>query len=584
MNYKFDKHKLFLLLIVVVGAGFRFYNLDKGGLWYDEIGTFSVAKESFPFGIINTLYHNDVHCPLFYFFLHFWMKIFGEQELVLRFFSAILGTANIIVFYLAGKALKSRTTGIITALLAMISPLLIYFSQEVRFYPLILLLMTSSLLFLIRFTSKPNTKNLIGLGISNLGIMYSYTIGLVFVFFEALIYAGFLIIKNYQENTLSNRENIKKFLISQAICVILFVPYLPMLFHHLEVSANSFLNFFDWGRFKVIDIFTAVQNWFSPYMFVYKHNYMDTHKDFTEIFGFKTYLVLFFLIAVIPMIIYITAIVRAIFRNKPVLVLFLIFMSFFSFEILMAVNERFILHGKYTVLNLPLIIIIAGYGFSEIKVKKPLLSYITVLSILYYLFIPFSAPHLKRSTAYKKIQKTFHGYNLTKQDKIILTHGSRYVKSYFPEFTSMVFPIDLEYVYFYRQNELLYQIFDKDFIDSVNKKNSRIKFKNFLSTEEPSKKFENYLKNELINQMQPGERLAIYVNRMTGKYKTDELKQLVKNEREYKEKSLARMLISKSSNDIIKTCKKYLKTIDVQKTPGKEIYLFRKQNLNNLNL
>ncbi len=577
MNLKFSRNKLLLLLILFLSAGFRFYNLDKNGLWYDEIGTLSVAKENFPFGIIDTLYHKDVHCPLFYFFLHFWIKIFGNHEFTLRFFSALLGTVNIIVFYLSGKAIKSRATGLITALLGAISPLLIYFSQEIRFYPLIILFISLSLLFLIKFNNKPDIKNLAGLTAANLGILYSYTIGAVFVFLETLFFLGYLIIKNYKEKIPENRGNIKKYLISQLICVILFLPYLPMLFHHLNVSSNSFLNFFDWGDFKVIDIFVSIQNWFSPFVFVYHHEYTDTYSSFMEIFGIKTFMFLFLLIVITPVVLYITAIVRAIFKNKLALALFLIFISFFSFEILMAMNERFILHGKYIVLNLPMIIILTGYGFSEIKVKKQILCYLTVLSVLYFIFIPFSAPHMARSKSYKKIQEIFHEYNLTSRDKIILNHGSRYIKDYFPEYTSIVFPIDLEYVYFYRQKEILNKIFDEEFIESVNKKNAREKLKNFISAEEPSERFENYLKKELIDKMQENQRLGIYINRKTARFKPEELQQIIENNKEYYDKSLARMLISKTSNDILKICKKYLKLVNSKDKTCIEIYLFQKR-------
>ena len=575
---KFHRHKLLLLLIVVLGALFRFYNLDKNGLWFDEIGTLSVAKESFPLGIIDTLYHKDIHCPLFYFLLHFWIKLFGDYEFILRFFSAIFGTANIFIFYLIGKTIKSRGTGLITAFLAAISPLLIYFSQEIRFYPLILLLMSLSLLFLIRFERKPSIKNLLGLGVVNLGILYTYTIGLVFVFFQAVIYLGYMLIKLYKDKKPENRVNIKNFVLTNVFCGLLFTPYLPMFFHHLAVSSNSFLNFFDWGRFTLFDIFVAVQNWFSPFTFVYKHDYTETYASFMEIFGTYGFLILFLFIVAIPAIIFISAIVKAVFRKKIMLVLFLIFAAFFSFEILTAMNGRFILHSKYTVLNLPIIIILSGYGLSEIKYRKPILIYLTILFILYLLIVPFSTPHISRTQVYSEVRSILNSYNLTEKDIVVINHGTRYVKDYFSGQTSIVFPLDLEYTYFYRDLNSLEKIFAKSFIKSVSKQNAREKFKSFLIMEKPPKKFRNYIENDLIAKLPDGAKLAIYINRMTAKYDRQELKKITSSPENYQVKSLARMLISKSSNDILTISKENLTLVDSQKHPHWEVYLFRKNS------
>jgi hypothetical protein len=242
----------------------------------------------------------------------------------------------------------------------------------------------------------------------------------------------------------------------------------------------------------------------------------------------------------------------------------------------MAMNKKFILHGKYTVLNLPVLLLLAGYGISEIKYRKQIIIYLVALNILYLAFIPFSAPHKGRSRAYPLIREVLNEFKLTSQDRIIINHGSRYVKDYFPKYTSIILPIDLEYLYFYRDREMLGNIFDPAFIEGVNKQNAREKLKNFISSKEPPEKFENYFKKEFIDKMPEGARLAVYINRMTGRFKEEELEQITASEKLYSEKSLARMLISKTSNDIIRICRKNLTLIELQKSQGKEIYLFKK--------
>ena len=73
-----------------------------------------------------------VNPPLYFILAWVWQKVFGNSEIALRSLSALLGTATMPVVYAAARELASRRAGLLAAALAATSPLLIWYSQEVR--------------------------------------------------------------------------------------------------------------------------------------------------------------------------------------------------------------------------------------------------------------------------------------------------------------------------------------------------------------------------------------------------------------------------------------------------------------------
>ena len=79
---------------------------------------------------------------------------------------------------------KDEKTGILCAGFSAISSFLVYYSQEVRFYSVLFLFSALGLLYLIKSVKHPNKKNFILYAIFNSLILFTHTIGFVFVFFN----------------------------------------------------------------------------------------------------------------------------------------------------------------------------------------------------------------------------------------------------------------------------------------------------------------------------------------------------------------------------------------------------------------
>ncbi len=134
----FRSSTFILIAILLLATLLRFYRLDAQSLWSDEGASVAQAVRDIPTSVQNAA--GDIHPPLYYILLHFWVIPFGTNEIGVRSFSAVLGVALVGVCYLLGRKLWDECTGLIAALLAAINPFQIYYAQEARMYMLLALL------------------------------------------------------------------------------------------------------------------------------------------------------------------------------------------------------------------------------------------------------------------------------------------------------------------------------------------------------------------------------------------------------------------------------------------------------------
>jgi len=120
-----------LFLILILSLGLRLISLNQS-LWLDEAISANVAKNYSYTDIVTKFSPSDFHPPLFYLTLKAWTSVFGFSEISLRFPSIIF---SLITIYLI-----SRFYGLSSALLLAFNPLYLYYSQEVRMYSLVTLL------------------------------------------------------------------------------------------------------------------------------------------------------------------------------------------------------------------------------------------------------------------------------------------------------------------------------------------------------------------------------------------------------------------------------------------------------------
>ncbi|MFQ6058156.1 MAG: glycosyltransferase family 39 protein [Anaerolineae bacterium] len=177
-----------VLVILVLALALRFYRLEAQSLWYDE-GT-SVAMAGRGLATITRHAAADIHPPLYYYLLHFWVLPFGTGEAAIRALSALTGTALVALTYLLGRRLFGITAGLVAALLSALSPFQVYYSQETRMYILVALLGALSVYLFLWIVDKETSKQVN----RGRGLIYLFTYLLVTIFSLYTHYFAFTIL------------------------------------------------------------------------------------------------------------------------------------------------------------------------------------------------------------------------------------------------------------------------------------------------------------------------------------------------------------------------------------------------------
>jgi hypothetical protein len=119
------RRQIFLLLLVVLAAALRIYQISLYPLTGDEYYSIAGAKT------VTLNWNSIIYSSL----MHFWIRL-GTSEFWLRLPSAIFGTATVAILFRLGEELGGWRTGVVAGLLAATSPFNIDHSQEMRFYSL----------------------------------------------------------------------------------------------------------------------------------------------------------------------------------------------------------------------------------------------------------------------------------------------------------------------------------------------------------------------------------------------------------------------------------------------------------------
>ena len=153
------KRRTWLLLLLVVAAGtfLRFWMLGVKSLWLDE--AFSVYAARLPWlEFLRTMWWGEANMAVYYFLLRGWIHL-GDSEFWLRSLSAVFGVAAIPAVYALGSRFLSRKAGLVAAALLSIHSFHIHYSQDLRSYGLLTLLLILSSYAFLAVLDTPERKS-----------------------------------------------------------------------------------------------------------------------------------------------------------------------------------------------------------------------------------------------------------------------------------------------------------------------------------------------------------------------------------------------------------------------------------------
>ena len=136
------KYSLPLFLITLGGAILRIFQLGKHDFWYDEAWKILSSQN------LYTCYLD--HSSLFNFLLHFWLKLGGKNEFTLRLLPCVFGILCIPLFFLFARSLFPPSVSLWSTFILALSPLHIWYSQELRTHTLATFLLLASLILFLK--------------------------------------------------------------------------------------------------------------------------------------------------------------------------------------------------------------------------------------------------------------------------------------------------------------------------------------------------------------------------------------------------------------------------------------------------
>jgi len=154
------------IVVVLTLAVFALYvcTLGKQSLWCDEGISVEFATGSLS-QILRTLSREDLHPPLYYLILHYWMLLAGISEWALRLPSVLAATLLIPLTFAVVREVwhdqrdvvwAQAIAGTLAAALVGTSPFIAFYAQETRMYSLVAALVLATILAYLKAIRSPS--------------------------------------------------------------------------------------------------------------------------------------------------------------------------------------------------------------------------------------------------------------------------------------------------------------------------------------------------------------------------------------------------------------------------------------------
>lgn len=559
MKFTNTKTNLFLILIIILGFLLRIINLDKfEGLWNDEYVSYMIASIPYEQGFFKEMFLH-CHMPFYYLYLKLFMLV-GDSDLILRFSSVVAGLLSIIAMFFAGKACcKDKEEGkeegktnsdknfpLLCALLTCTSAFLIYYSQEVRLYTILFLFSSLNLIATIKLLRYQKPQNIIFYLLTAFLILFTHTIGIIYVGFN-LLFVSIALFK-------TNKKQITILWCGLALLFSLFIPQIISI-----LKTKAFVQW--WGNFSFAQIGFLFTDYFSPIL----TNLVNSPNNF-----FYDKSPVFIVFGLIPTAIGLLGIISALRKkNLTRYVLFATTVATVITLVILAKAGMMVFITKYSMEIYPTLILLSAYGLYNLKsqiAKKALISVLILLNLIYIPY-PNSAVMKPQPEGHRLIALLLEKTNAKNGDYVILNY---YDKDRFKKYTNFnnynFFSINKANFPLYIDSEITYEDTLKDGKNLY--KNTFINQTSIHLTEK--------LNNDVFSKMKNGDKLHIITLDSVSWLNNESLDYAVKNPNIYEKIPFLFFVFSYLKNNEIKSANEYLKPISDYSAGNWHIYTFEK--------
>ena len=235
--------RLTLVALMLLAFALRAYRLGAQSLWYDEAVTAYVAAQGIP--ELTRWTADDIQPPLYYYAVAGWTRLAGRAEWALRFPSVCFGTLTVSMIWALGRRLFGNRVGkagaLAAALLAAISPLYVYYSQEARMYTQLTFLGALSGYALLRALARgPRTWHWwVVFVMASVAMLYTHYFGALLLLAYALYVVILVASRVLRPDTrAAARQEFAPALISAGAIALLYAPWLPAMLRRYVVDRS----------------------------------------------------------------------------------------------------------------------------------------------------------------------------------------------------------------------------------------------------------------------------------------------------------------------------------------------------------
>jgi hypothetical protein len=219
-------------LLILLAFGLRAFHLGAQDIWWDEGRNIFAA--SCPLQAIASAPELDIHPPLYFYLMHFWMALAGTREFAVRFFSLWSGVATVPLVYRLGRHIQDRLVGWWAAFFVALAPILVDEAQQTRMYTLLLFLTAGSVYLLVRALNTGKREYWIWYALASVVAFYTHY-SFVYVLAAQNLYLAYELLRRQGER----RKLFRRWAGSQLFIGLLYLFQVPNILRQMQVYGNT---------------------------------------------------------------------------------------------------------------------------------------------------------------------------------------------------------------------------------------------------------------------------------------------------------------------------------------------------------
>lgn len=217
-------------MILAAGLLLRVREARLTPLWFDEI--FSLWTTRTSFGVMLETLSHDIHPPLLSTLLWVWRLVGGENPMALKILPILIGLATVAALFFAARDWFGEPIGLLAAALLAIHPVHVYFSQELRSYGLLILMVLLVAWTAWRWVERGRVSDGLAYALCAALALYThYLSGLVLMMVGLW---GFARLHRHPRRSMA-------WALWQGAALLLFLPQAPMFLRQLMISTDHWM-------------------------------------------------------------------------------------------------------------------------------------------------------------------------------------------------------------------------------------------------------------------------------------------------------------------------------------------------------